>query len=171
MNFDGGFQWGTAIGIKLIGPQSRNGVELLFWYFSRTLSEQAPINGSLYLGDLGLFSELGGPLPLQGDSEQEWGTNAEARFGRFRVWGQWVRQEIAGLRRSGYEIQGAWRFPLPGFFAAGDQPVGNWVTPSVRFSKIHNDFETPSGSWRRRSAGTGRSGTSASASASSAAST
>ena len=145
VNFNGGFQWGTALGIKLIGPQSKNGVELLFWYFSRTLSESASINGSLHGGDLQLLKTLGTPLPIQGDSKQEWGTNAEARFGPLRVFGQWAKQEIAGLRREGYEIQGAWRFPLPGFFAAGDQPVGNWVTPSVRFSKIHNDFEVPSG--------------------------
>ena len=145
VNFNGGFQWGTALGIKLIGPQSKNGFELLFWYFSRTLSERTPINGSFTSGDLALLRGLAVPLPIQGDSKQEWGTNAEARIGPLRLWGQWLRQEIAGLKRSGYEIQGAWRFPLPGFFAAGDQPVGNWVTPSVRFSKIQNDFEVPSG--------------------------
>jgi hypothetical protein len=145
LNFNGGFQWGTAIGVKLIGPQSQNGVELLFWYFSRTLSEQPAINGSSYPGDLGLLQALGLPLPTPGSQEQEWGTNAEARLGALRLWGQWVRQEIAGLNRAGYEIQGAWRFPLHGIFSAGNQPVGNWLTPSVRFSKIHNDFEMPSG--------------------------
>lgn len=145
VNFNGGFQWGTGLGIKLIGPQSKNGVEILFWYFSRTLSDRTPINGSFYGGDLRLLQGLVVSLPIQGDSKQEWGTNAEARFGPLRVFGQWVKQEIAGLRREGYEIQGAWRFPLSGFFAAGDQPVGNWVTPSVRYSKIHNLFDVPSG--------------------------
>jgi len=146
VNFNGSLQWGTAIGVKLIGPQSRNGIELLFWYFSRTLSEDAPINGSEYGGDLRLLRALGVSLQLQGSLNQEWGTNAEARFGPLRVWGQWVRQKIAGLGRAGYEIQGAWRFPLGGLFAAGDQPVGNWLTPSVRFSRIQTDFEMPSGS-------------------------
>jgi hypothetical protein len=145
VNFRGKFQWGSAIGIKLIGPQSRNGIEILIWYFSRTLADRTSIRASFYGGDLRLLEGVVVPLPIEGDSKKEWGTNVEGRFGPLRLWGQWVKQEIAGLKRQGYELEGAWRFPLPGLVAAGDQPVLNWVQPAVRYSKIDDRFEVTPG--------------------------
>jgi hypothetical protein len=50
-----------------------------------------------------------------------------------------VDQEIAGLLRSGYEMELAWRVELAGFLV-GDTPVFRWLQPVVRVSEIANDF-------------------------------
>ena len=71
--------------------------------------------------------------------------NVEARWGRFSLFGQYVHQDIAGLVRSGYEVEAGYRFPLNGLFAVGDQPWFNWIQPAVRVSRIENDFSAPAG--------------------------
>ena len=71
--------------------------------------------------------------------------NLEARWERFSLFGQYVRQEIAGLVRSGYEVEASYRIPTNGLFAVGDQPWVNWVQPAVRVSRIDNDFTGPAG--------------------------
>ena len=45
--------------------------------------------------------------------------------------------------RRGFEAEAAWRIPLNGLFASGDQPVFNWLQPAVRYSTIDNRFEAP----------------------------
>jgi hypothetical protein len=66
-------------------------------------------------------------------------------MGGFSVFGQYVRQEIAGLVRKGYEVEASYRFLTNGLFAVGDQPWFNWIQPAVRVSRIDNDFSTPAG--------------------------
>jgi outer membrane receptor protein involved in Fe transport len=54
-----------------------------------------------------------------------------------------VEQDIAGLKRHGFELEAAYRFDLGGLLVSGDTPVLNWVEPVVRVSRIKNDFFTP----------------------------
>ena len=82
---------------------------------------------------------------IDGDEKTEYGVNLEARLGRFSVFGQYVRQDVAGLVRSGYEVEASYRFPTNGLFALGDQPWVNWVQPAFRASRIENDFAAPAG--------------------------
>ena len=57
--------------------------------------------------------------------------------------GSTSHQDIAGLVRSGYEVEAGYRIPLNGLFAVGDQPWFNWIQPAVRISRIENDFSAP----------------------------
>ena len=66
-----------------------------------------------------------------------------ARYGRWRLDGQLVRQDIAALVRRGLDAELGVLFELPGLFLVGETPVGNWIRPVVRLSIIDNEFAAP----------------------------
>ena len=162
VNFSGHTQVGGGVGLRFADAEKRLGLDLLGWYVRRELADAAPIRGSYYHGDLELLRGVFGiTLPLSGREKVERGINLQARAGGLRVFAQGISQEIAGLKRSGVEVELAYRFPLPGLFASGDSPVVNWIQPAVRFSSINNDFSAPAGyvapsfawDWRKLDAG------------------
>jgi hypothetical protein len=140
-NLTGTWQAGGGVGLRWFAAGSRNGLDLLLWYFKRELADQVQIRGTSYLGDLHFLRFLG--LPVSGRDKVEYGTNLQARLGGLEVFGQLVIQEIAKLKRDGYEVELVYRVPLPGLFAAGDSPVVNWIAPVVRYSSITNRFSLP----------------------------
>jgi hypothetical protein len=145
-NFRGSFQVGGGLGVRIPFGTEKDGVDLLGWYFRRTLADRVPIRGSFYSGDIRLLQGVAGiSLPIEGRDKTEWGGNLEARWGGLSVFGQGVRQEIAGLVRHGYEGEVAFRFQLNGLFLSGETPVLNWVEPVVRISRIDNDFDSVPG--------------------------
>ena len=146
VSVSGAVQLGGGAGLRFNwGENGRDGVDVLGWYFHRTLAERVAINGTFYSGDLDLLRGNPIPLPISGNDKHEYGINLEARLGRVHVFAQGVKQSVAGLDREGYEVEASVRFPLPGFFASGDQSVGNWIEPDVRVSYIDNLFRLPAG--------------------------
>lgn len=143
VDLDDRFQVGAGLGYRAKNDADTQAVDALAWYFHRNLADAAPIRGSFYLGDLTLLNGVLIPLPYGGRSKSEYGLNLEARRGEWRLFAQYVKQDIANLERSGFEIELAWLKPLDGLFASGDQSVINWIQPVFRFSNIGNDFETP----------------------------
>lgn len=142
-SLDGRFQVGAGVGYRAKSGDDRRALDALAWYFHRNLADAVAIRGSFYLGDLTLLKGVLIPLPFSGRNKSEYGLNVEGRHGEWRVFAQYVHQDIAELARSGFEIELAWQKPLNGLFASGDQSVINWVQPVLRFSNIANDFETP----------------------------
>src|SRR6185503_4118546 len=142
-DLDNRFQVGAGLGYRAKNEADTQAVDALAWYFHRNLADSAPIRGSFYLGDLTLLKGVLIPLPYEGRSKSEFGVNVEARRGDWRLFAQYVNQDIANLKRSGFEVELAWLKTLNGLFASGDQSVINWVQPVFRFSNIANDFETP----------------------------
>lgn len=143
VNFSGRWQVGGGLGLRFNwGENGRDGVDLLGWYFRRDLQPRAAIDGSFYGGDLDLLKGFPGgvPLPTSGTEKREWGANLEVKWGGLQLYGQYVDQEIASLKRHGFEAEAAFRIALNGLFVSGDAPVLNWVQPVVRYSKIDNDF-------------------------------
>lgn len=147
VNFRGKFLYGGGVGFRFnFGENGADGVDVLAWYFERTLADRVSIRGTFYSGDLGLLRGLGSAsLPVDGNRKFEYGANLEAKLGRIQLYGQYVHQSIAGLVRHGYEIEGAYRIPLNGLFVSGDTPILNWIQPTVRVSAIDNDFDLPAG--------------------------
>ncbi len=144
LNASGKFQAGGGLGVRLnFGEDRRDGVDLLGWYFRRRLADRVAIHGTFYSGDLRLLQGFDGsfPLPIDGDLKEEYGANLEVRLGGFQLFGQYVKQTIAGLPRKGYEVEGAYRVPLNGLFLSGETPILNWVQPVLRYSRIDSDFE------------------------------
>ncbi|HYN42817.1 MAG TPA: hypothetical protein VE129_13625, partial [Thermoanaerobaculia bacterium] len=141
---DGRFQVGGGLGFRVVSADGKKGLDVLGWIYRRELADRVAIDGSVYGGDLDLLDEAPpGPGWTDGNEKTEAGVNVEARWGHFSLFGQYVNQDIAGLVRSGYEVEAGYRFPLNGLFAVGDQPWFNWIQPAVRVSRIENDFSAP----------------------------
>ncbi|HEV7499168.1 MAG TPA: hypothetical protein VGQ33_04150, partial [Vicinamibacteria bacterium] len=83
------------------------------------------------------------PLEFSGRNKSEAGLNVSARYGRWRLDGQLVRQDIASLVRRGFDAELGAVITLPGLFLVGETPVGNWIRPVVRASLIDNRFGAP----------------------------
>ena len=154
VNLSGNVELGGGLGLRFLDADGRNGLDLLGWYFRRDMEDKARIHGSYYEGDLEMLRGAGGvALPYHGREKEEYGANLQARLAGLRVFGQLVWQTLAGLEREGVELEVAYRFPLPGLFAAGDTPVINWIQPAVRYSEIDDKFAadrtfvTPSFFW------------------------
>jgi len=146
VGFSGGFQLGGGFGLRFNwGEDRRSGVDLLGWYFRRDMADRVSLDGTFYSGDLRLLQGFLVALPVNGTEKYEYGVNLDARFGPLHLFGQVVKQSIAGLEREGYEAELSWRIPLPGLFASGDQSVVNWIEPAVRASYIDNLFDVPAG--------------------------
>jgi hypothetical protein len=142
-NLNGRFQVGAGLGYRAKDAKDTQAVDVLAWYFHRNLADAAPIRGSFYLGDLTLLRGVLIPLAFSGRNKSEYGLNLEARRGDWRLFAQYVHQDIAKLVRRGFEVELAWQIGLNGLFASGDQSVINWIQPVVRFSNIGNKFEVP----------------------------
>jgi hypothetical protein len=140
-------QLGGGLGFRVVSDDGRRGIDVLGWVFQRDLADRVSIPGTIYGGDLDLLDDVppGTTGWIDGREKIEAGVNLEARLGHFSVFGQYVRQEIAGLVRKGYEVEASYRFLTNGLFAVGDQPWFNWIQPAVRVSRIDNDFSTPAG--------------------------
>jgi hypothetical protein len=143
VNPTGEWETGAGLGLRIGAPGGGDGLDVLAWYFERELADLARIHGTYYEGELELLAGVGIPLPVEGRDKVEFGANLQARLGGLRLFGQYVDQEIAGLGRTGFEVEAAWRFPLAGLFASGDQPVVTSIQPAVRYSTIDNDFVGP----------------------------
>lgn len=140
-------QLGGGLGFRVVSDDGRRGIDVLGWVHRRDLADRVSIRGTMYGGDLDLLDDVppGTVGWLDGREKTDAGVNLEARLGDFSLFGQYVRQEIAGLVRKGYEVEASYRFRTNGLFALGDQPWVNWVQPAVRVSRIDNEFSTPAG--------------------------
>jgi hypothetical protein len=143
LNGSGKFQVGGGLGTRWAMGEGA-GLDLLGWYFRRSMADTVDLRGTFYSGDikllLGPFDLF--PLPIHGREKTEWGANVEARAGGLRLFAQYVNQKIAGLPRSGAEAELGWRAEIPGILV-GETPVGRWVEPVVRASFINNHFVAP----------------------------
>jgi hypothetical protein len=138
---EGRFEWGAGLGARFGGGE--RAADVLGWYFTRRLAERVRLRGTSYSGDLTLLRGFGVPLPISGDRKAEWGLNLQARWNGLRVFGQYLDQDIAKLRRRGFEVEAAWLFRLNGLFLVKESPFGNWIQPAFRFGWIDNLFDVP----------------------------
>jgi hypothetical protein len=137
----GHYEIGSGIGARLRFHASGDGLNLFVFYYGRDLAGRVDLRGTFYGGDLDLLDGTGGiSLPIHGRRKKEVGGNLEAHFGPSQIFVQYVHQELAGLKRAGFEIEGAWRMNLPLRFAAGGKQLFTFVQPVFRLSLLENDF-------------------------------
>lgn len=141
LNPTGRFEWGAGLGTR--AGDTSWAVDLMGWYFARRMQDEARIRGTFYQGDLELLRGVAFPLPFRGDDKVEWGANLEARAGGLRLFAQYVDQKIAELPRRGFEVELACRVRLDGLFVVSETPIGEWIQPVVRYSRIDNEFVAP----------------------------
>jgi hypothetical protein len=139
LNPSGRFEWGGGAGFA--AASDAWAIDVLGWAFGRDLEPEADLRGTYYEGEIGILG--GAPFALEGDDKRDYGVNVDLRAGGLRLFAQYVDQKLAGLPRSGYEAEAAYRIPLNGLFLIGETPILNWLQPVVRVSRIDNRFTVP----------------------------
>jgi hypothetical protein len=133
---------GVGLGARFGEPGSERELDLLAWHYERDLAPTVTLEGTFYGGDLDL---LNGPfdsasLPISGNRKRENGGNLRLYLGGFSLFGQYVDQELAGMKRSGWEGEVAWRFDLPLAWAAGGRQLFPSIQPAIRYSRLEPEF-------------------------------
>ncbi|KAB2955663.1 MAG: hypothetical protein F9K18_13550 [Thermoanaerobaculia bacterium] len=142
LDTDGELETGGGIGLRLGDPEGGGYFDLLAWGYRRKLAQTVALEGTSYGGDLDL---LDGPfegfsLPIAGDDKREVGANLRAGAGGFSFFGQYVAQELAGMDRTGWEAEVAWRFELPLAWAVGGRQLFPSLQPAARYSRLEPEF-------------------------------
>ena len=73
------------------------------------------------------------------------GGNVWLYWGGLSVFAQYVDQEIAGLPRTGAEVELAWSFDLPVVWGVGGRQLFPRIQPAVRYSRLDPDFKSVPG--------------------------
>lgn len=137
-------QVGEALGYRWQREDETLGFDLILFHYRRELAGSVEMTGSLYGGDIDLLAvepaELGLPtaprmvFPLDGDTKQEYGARLFAEWQRATLIAQVTIQDIAGLERQGWEVEGGYHIPL------GFGPFES-IQPALRASGINNGFD------------------------------
>jgi hypothetical protein len=144
LELDDRFEYGGALGLRFLSADQQRGLDVMGFYYRTRLSEGAKLRGTFYEGDLDILDGAGGlSLPISGDDREEYGANLDVRWGGFSLFGQVVKEEVAGLPRVGFEVEAGYRFVLGDLADAND--LFPQVQPAVRFSRLENDFAAPRG--------------------------
>lgn len=126
---------GVGLGYRFNSANQNQKLDLLAFHYERDLSDSRKLNGTFYGGDLDLFdlSEVPGAagirLPFEGNEKTESGLNAWYYSGDFALFSQYVKQDVANLKRDGFEVELSYVF---------DTPIT--ITPVIRYSELSNDF-------------------------------
>jgi hypothetical protein len=136
-------QLGEALGYRWQRENETLGFDLIVFHYQRDLAETVKLTGTEYGGDLDLLvvkgSEVGQlidrGLPIvPGDrKKEEYGARLYSEWGNATVTAQMTWQEIAGLKREGWELEAGYGFPLKLGFVES-------IQPAVRASNLDNHF-------------------------------
>lgn len=128
---------GGALGYRWRSEASGSGFDVMAFYYERDLADEVDLRGTFYGGDLDILSgPFGIVIPTEGRRKEEYGVAFYSELGPFTLLGQVVEQEVAGLGRSGLEIEAGWQAR----FANLAIP---FVQPAIRYSSLDNDFRGP----------------------------
>lgn len=129
-------EYGAALGYRWQSVDQTQRFDAMFYGYQRELAEERSLHGTFYGTDLDIFDlgEVPGAggirLPAQGNDKTEYGLNIWYEQRGFALFAQWVEQEMAGLGRSGQEVELSYVIDLP-----------KKLTPVLRYSTIDNDFQ------------------------------
>jgi hypothetical protein len=142
LEIDDRLEYGGGGGLRLLRADRRAGVDLLGFYYRTRLSEQARLHGTFYEGDLDLLRGAGiPPDQLSGDERTEYGANLDLRLAGFTAFAQLVKEEAAGLPRTGFEVEAGYRLVLGD--PADLKALFPALEPAVRYSRLDNDWTAP----------------------------
>ncbi len=145
LDADGELEVGAGLGVRWSDASGSNGVDVLAWGYQRDLADTVELNGTFYGGDLDLLlgPDDAFPFAVEGREKRETGANLWLYWGGFSLFSQFVDQELAGLERTGFEAEAAWRFDLPLVAGAGGRQLFPSIQPAVRWSRLDPDFAAP----------------------------
>ena len=134
-------QIGEALGYRWQRENETAGFDLIVFHYKRDLADTVKLTGTEYGGDLDFLvvkgSEVGdvidSGLPITGDTKEEYGARLYGEWGNATVIAQMTWQNVAGLKREGWELEAGYRWPLE----LG--PIES-IQPAVRVSNLDNHF-------------------------------
>jgi len=143
LDIDGDLEVGFGLGARFENAAGDKGLDVLGWSYRRDLAETVELEGTFYGGDLDLLRgplNAGFGLPVVGNEKEEVGFNVWLYLGGFSFFTQFVDQTVAGLDRSGYEAEAAWRISLPLRWSVGGKQLFPYIAPAIRFSHLDPEF-------------------------------
>ncbi|MGZ7030597.1 MAG: hypothetical protein ACXVIJ_01385 [Thermoanaerobaculia bacterium] len=131
-------QYGEGLGYRWQRDDQTFGFDALAFHYKRSMADTVKLTGTFYGGDLDL---LDGPdveglhfgLPIHGDKKEETGGRLYLEWHGLTTTAQFTKQEVAGLGRSGHEVEAGYKIALPFGVLRSIQPAGRW-------SGLRNDF-------------------------------
>lgn len=135
-------QIGEALGYRWQSDDESRGFDVIVFHYQRDLADTVALTGTLYGGDLDLLvvkgSEVGDTtdrgLPITDSRrKEEFGTRIYGEWGNATAIAQMTWQEVAGLKREGWELELGYRWALK----LG--PIES-IQPAVRVSNLDNHF-------------------------------
>jgi hypothetical protein len=134
-------QLGQALGYRWQRQNETAGFDFIAFHYRRELADTVRLTGTVYGGDLDLLvvkgSEVGSTidrgLPITGDKKEEYGARMYSEWGNATGIAQMTWQNVAGLKREGWELELGYRIPLK--FGVLES-----IQPAVRISNLDNHF-------------------------------
>ena len=144
LSYDGRFEYGGGGGLRFVSADLRRGLDVLGYYYERRLADGARLRGTFYKGDLRLIDGSGTAgigLPITGDRRDKYGASADLRLGELSAFAQLAHETIAGLPRTGYELEAGYRIVFGDLADPSD--LFPAIQPAIRYSRLVNDFKAP----------------------------
>lgn len=132
-------QIGEALGYRWQRDDQTAGFDAIVFHYERDMADRVEMTGSNYGGDLDLLvlDDIPGVsprgFPIEGRKKREIGARVYAEWHAATLIAQFTTQTIAGLDRTGWEVEAGYRFPL----TLG--PVES-IQPAIRASSLDNGF-------------------------------
>ena len=130
-------QIGEAVGYRWQREDETAGFDAILFHYRRDLADTVELTGTRYGGDLDVLSvaELNPAvqLPISGRNKEEYGARIFAEWHNATVIAQVTAQDVAGLKREGWELEAAYRIPL----SLG--PIQS-IQPALRVSGLETHF-------------------------------
>ncbi|MDP9194269.1 MAG: hypothetical protein M3P06_21440 [Acidobacteriota bacterium] len=135
-------QIGEGLGYRWQRENETAGFDVMLFHYKRDLADTVRLTGTVYGGDLDLLVVKGSEvnelidrgLPITDSrTKEEFGARLYGEWGNATVNAQMTWQEVAGLKREGWELEAGYRWPLK----LG--PIES-IQPAIRVSNLDNHF-------------------------------
>ncbi len=153
LEFDHRFmEKGLGIGYRMGNDDAMRTLDFMIFGYERDLQDEADLFGTLYGGDLDIFSAPNVSINppglvtvngLTGDYKRDYGANLWIYYDNYALFGQYVWQDIGGLQREGWEIEFSRQFQLPEFWQIDGNQLFYDLAPAIRYSYLDPDFQGP----------------------------
>jgi hypothetical protein len=134
---DANLQIGEAVGYRWQRADETLGFDVIAFHYQRDLADTVNLTGTRYGGDLDLLSAQEvvptSRLPFHGRNKEEFGARVYTEWHNATLIAQFTNQDVAGLKRDGWELEAGYRIPL-------SLGLVESIQPAVRASAIDNHF-------------------------------
>jgi hypothetical protein len=130
------FQFGQGLGYRWQNAAGTRGFDAIAFHYKRKMVFEDRLTGTFYGAEIDLLDGPDGAgvgLPIHGRNKEETGARIYSEWRNLTTTVQYTTQEIAGLHRSGYELETGYRIAVPHGLLA-------YVQPAARVSGMTNDF-------------------------------